>query len=259
MSSTPVRVAVFGAYGRLGRAIVDAIGEAQDLVLVGAITAHPEAHAGEGPVAAAGTLDADAHPDVIVDATAPAACVSVAEQAVKLGSALVVASTALDDADRAALARAAGRVPVVVAPNLSIGVHLLHRLVGIAASALDAHVEIVETHHAGKRDAPSGTALSLVRVVEAARGPATHRHGREGTSAPRSREEIGVHAVRGGDIAGEHQVLFLGEGERLELVHRASGRRAFATGAVRAVRFAAHAAAGHYEMADVLSVRTSNA
>lgn len=259
MTPAPLRVAVFGASGRMGRAVVDAVRETADLVLVAAVTARPDAHEARAGVQLVAELPADARPDVLVDVTAPAATGRICHVAATLGAALVVGATGLSGSDEAALREAAGRVAVLRAPNLSVGVALLYRLVREAARVFAGHVEIVEVHHAAKRDAPSGTALALAGEIERAKGSVRHlEHGREGASL-RSDDEIGIHAVRGGDVAGEHHVLFLGDGERLELVHRASSRRAFALGAVRAIRFAVRSTPGMYGMDDVMDAKAREA
>jgi 4-hydroxy-tetrahydrodipicolinate reductase len=147
---------------------------------------------------------------------------------------------------------------MIVAPNMSLGVNVLFRLVSETARRLgDGYdVEIVETHHRHKNDAPSGTARRLIETLHEVRGSAAddERHGRRGNVGPRSPGEIGVHAVRGGDIVGDHTVVFAGPGERLELTHRATSREAFARGVLRAVRFAVEAKPGWYAMSDVLGL-----
>jgi 4-hydroxy-tetrahydrodipicolinate reductase len=201
-----------------------------------------------------------AQADVLIDFTAPEATRRIAEQAATRGVALVIGTTGLPDAVRAQLAAAAARVPVVASANMSLGVSVLFGLLDRAARALgDAYdVEIVELHHRHKRDAPSGTALAMGEVLAGALHrdlPRDARHGRSGQVGERTREEIGILAVRGGDIVGEHTAYFCGPGERLELTHRAQSREPFARGAVRAALWTRGRAPGLYDMRDVLGLR----
>ncbi len=194
--------------------------------------------------------------DVIVDFSAPHLMTSLAPIAAAAKSALVSGTTGLDDAGRRALALAAERVPVLWEPNMSLGVHVLSQLVAQAVGALgDWDIEIVETHHHSKIDAPSGTALRLAEVAQRARGEGATRlvHGREGKPGARPAEEIGMHALRGGDVIGDHTVHLFGGGERLELTHRATSRDVFAHGALRAARWISGRAAGAYSLSDVLA------
>ena len=166
-------------------------------------------------------------------------------------------TTGLSAADFAVLEEAAARIPLLHAPNMSVGIQLLLRLVEETARALGPgfDVEITEVHHRHKKDAPSGTALRLAETVAGALGrdlAKDGRYGREGQVGARTAEEIGVLALRGGDVVGEHTVHFFGEGERIELTHRASNRGAFATGALRAARWIVGKAPGVYVMQDVL-------
>ena len=174
-----------------------------------------------------------ARAEVVVDFSAPGATLALAPIAAAAGSALVSGTTGLGDDARAALDRAASQVPVLWEPNMSLGVHVLTELVSRAASALaDWDAEIVETHHRAKVDAPSGTALRLAEAL--------------------GRANVGVHALRGGDVVGDHAVHLLGGGERLELVHRATSRDVFAHGALRAAQWIVGRAAGRYSLRDVL-------
>jgi 4-hydroxy-tetrahydrodipicolinate reductase len=195
------------------------------------------------------------HADVVVDFSAPAATLALAPVAATSGIAIVSGTTGLGEDARAALDRAAQRVPVLWEPNMSIGVHVLARLVAEAASALsDWDVEIVETHHRAKVDAPSGTALRLAEAVRAARThPSRLVHGRHGKPGPREADELGMHALRGGDVIGDHVVHLFGGGERIELTHRATSREVFAHGALRAAQWIAGRAPRRYSLGDVLS------
>jgi 4-hydroxy-tetrahydrodipicolinate reductase len=215
--------------------------------------------AGVGPI---GTCVVDglaalehARADVVVDFSAPHATLALADVAAASGMALVSGTTGLGDDARAALDRASARIPLLWEPNMSVGIHVLTRLVARAAASLDGwDIELVETHHRAKVDAPSGTALRLAEAMQAARAGSTRLvHGREGRPGPRGADEIGMHALRGGDVVGDHVVHFLGGGERLELTHRATSRDVFAHGALRAARWIAGRPAGRYTLGDVLA------
>jgi 4-hydroxy-tetrahydrodipicolinate reductase len=257
-----MRVAVVGASGRMGRAVIR-LARAQGIPIVCAIgTTDTGRDAGElagiGPI---GVCVGDAlieieraQADVVIDFSAPQATLALAPFAAAAGSALVSGTTALGDDARAALERAAASVPVLWEPNMSIGIHVLSQLVSRAVSALaEWNVEIVETHHAAKVDAPSGTAVRLAEVVRAARTSATRLvHGRQGQPGARADAEIGMHALRGGDVVGDHVVHLMGPGERLELAHHATSREVFAHGALRAARWIAGKPPGSYGLRDVL-------
>jgi 4-hydroxy-tetrahydrodipicolinate reductase len=191
---------------------------------------------------------------VAIDFSSPGATTELCEVAAKAGVAIVSGTTGLGEEAHTALDRAAQRVPVAWEPNMSVGVHVLAALVERAIAMLgpDFDVEIIEAHHRLKVDAPSGTALRLAEVARAARGGARLVHGREGRPGARAATEIGVHAVRGGDVVGDHSVLLLGAGERIELVHRASSRELFASGALRVARWIVGKRPGRYRMEDVL-------
>lgn len=247
-----IRVAVQGALGRMGSEVARAVQEAPDLELVGAFTRRERPGVRIGNVDVS-TAPRDVRADVLVDFTNPEAALTAARIASEAGIAFVTGTTGFDDPQRDTLRSLAERIAIVAAPNMSVGVNLLYALVATAARELPGYdIEITETHHRGKRDAPSGTARRLVSIIETVRGEVIRRHGREGMGAERSAREIGIHAIRAGDIPGEHVVLFAGDGERIELTHRATNRRAFAAGALHAVRFVAARRGGLYDMGDVL-------
>jgi 4-hydroxy-tetrahydrodipicolinate reductase len=239
----------------MGSEVARAVQETPDLELVGAFTRRERAGARIGNVAVS-TAPAGVRADVLIDFTNPQAALTAARIASESGIAFVTGTTGFDDEQREALRSLAERIAIVAAPNMSVGVNLLYTLVAMAARELPGYdIEITETHHRGKRDAPSGTARHLVSIIETVRGEAIRRYGREGMGPERSAREIGIHAIRAGDIAGEHVVLFAGDGERLELTHRATSRRAFAAGALLAIRFVAARRSGFYDMGDVLQSR----
>lgn len=258
-----------GAAGRMGRAIIRAIAEAPGAVLVGAIDRPGGPAVGQDAGELAGlsplrvavetSLADDLELDVIVDFSSPAATLAIAEVARIRGVALVVGTTGLDAPALASIDLAATQVPVVLAPNTSVGVTVLFHLAEVATKLLGEgfDAEIVEMHHNKKADAPSGTALRLADVVLAAKGldRSALRTGREGKPGPRTRDEVGVLALRGGDVIGDHTLVLAGEGERVELAHKATDRSLFARGAVRAAKWVAGQPPGLYDMRDVLGLR----
>ncbi len=258
-----MRVAIVGASGRMGRAVVR-LAMADGVEVVCAVAASDAGRdvgelAGVGPngVCVVDGLAAIEHAraDVVIDFSTSHATLALAPIAAAAGSAIVSGTTGLQDEARAALHDAAARVPVLWEPNMSVGVHALLQAVGRAVAALpDWDIEIVEVHHRAKIDAPSGTALRLAEVAKSARSGGTRLvHGRHGKPGARGGDEIGMHALRGGDVVGDHVVYLMGGGEQLELVHRATSRDVFAHGAVRAARWIAGRAPGTYALRDVLA------
>jgi 4-hydroxy-tetrahydrodipicolinate reductase len=260
----PLRVAVIGASGRMGRAVVRLAHEAGMHVALAVAASATGRDAGElAGIGALGTAVSDdlgalgtSHIDVAIDFSTPDGLTRTASLCAQHGVALVSGTTGLHAACEEALAQAALRCAVLWEPNMSVGVHVLSALVAKALAALGPSfdVEIVETHHRAKADAPSGTALRLFDVVKAARESAVEVAGRHGRPGARRAEEIGMHAVRGGDVVGDHTVFFLGEGERLELTHRASNRDLFARGAVRAAQWLAGRAPGRYALGEAVGI-----
>ena len=247
LGSTPaqLRLLVHGATGRLGKVILEVAQSEGDLLVKGATRQDP-----------VDKLIGSA--DVVIDVTAPAATIAVARLCSENQTPLVVGTTGHNPAQIEALV--SQKCPVLLAPNFSLGVNLLFWLAETAAAKLgkDFDVEIVELHHRLKKDAPSGTAKRLAELIAVARQlsyETNARHGRKGLVGERPVDEIGVHAVRGGDIIGEHTVLFAGLGERIELTHKASSRETFARGAIKAARWIAGRSPGLYEMRDVLGLR----
>jgi 4-hydroxy-tetrahydrodipicolinate reductase len=196
---------------------------------------------------------------VVIDFTHADAVPHNLSVALKAKRAMVIGTTGLPATFIEKLRLAAKTIPIVQAPNMSVGVNLLFRLVSLAGGKLDEHydVEIVEEHHRHKKDAPSGTALELARQIAQARKIGLDQnaiYGRKGMTGERKRGTIGIHAVRGGDTVGDHRVCFIADGERIELVHRASSREAFARGALLAAKFVANQKPGLYNMQDVLGL-----
>ncbi len=260
-------IAVNGAGGAMGRRIICLAAENEGCQVVAALERpdHPDlgkdagALAGVGPLGVALSAELTAEADVLVDFSAPEAAVARAKECAGRGIAVLIGTTGLSAEQRAQVeGDAATKVPVLIAPNMSLGVNLLFRLAEDAARALPVgyYVDIIEVHHRRKKDAPRGTAMELARRTCRALGrdPADVLcYGRRGLAGPRRREEIAIHAVRGGDIVGDHTVVFAGEGERIELTHRAGSRDIFARGAIRAALFLAGKGPGVYSMEDVLS------
>src|SRR5438067_6092177 len=181
---------------------------------------------------------------------------AICDAAMKSSIALVIGTTGHSAKEKQAIETAARKIPVVFASKFSVGVNALFAMTERAAKVLgdDFDLEIVETHHRMKKDAPSGTAKTLAEILQRARNAKKLRHGREGMIGERERSEIGIHSVRGGDVVGDHTVIFAGQGERVELTHRASSRETFARGALRAARWVIGKPAGLYDMRDVLGM-----
>lgn len=241
----PLKILLNGAKGRMGAAVAAAAPE-MDIVVVAALDQ------GDDPRASAGSAD------VIVDFSSHLATRGLLEAAVAAGKPVVLGTTGHPASDKAALLALAARVPCVWAGNFSIGVNLLFALTRRAARTLDDayDAEVIEMHHRMKKDAPSGTAARLLEIIleERKLGASALRHGREGITGERSHSEVGVHSLRGGDVIGDHTVIFAGPGERIELTHRASDRAVFATGALRAAQWIVGRKPGVYDMQDVLGL-----
>jgi len=259
-----VKVALFGATGRMGLTVARLAHAAGDAI-VGAVAAADDPHMGRdlGELAGLGTLGVAVGADpasgllgaeVVIDFSTARAVAGLPALCARQKVALVSGTTNLDERTQAQLERAAESVPVLWAPNMSLGVQVLAELVTRAVQQLgaDYDVEIVELHHRKKADSPSGTAKRLSQAAQAGRGPMNELHGRDGDVGARTHDEIGVFGVRGGDVVGEHTVYLLGPAERIELTHRASSRELFAHGALRAARFLVGKPPRLYTIADVL-------
>ena len=266
-----MRIGVVGCAGRMGRMLLRAIQAREGASIAGGTERPGSAALGADLGLLAGgdplglTVGDDpaalfAAADAVIDFTVPAAAPLHADLAVAHGTALIVGTTGLDDGQMAALRRAGDSVPVVWSANYSPGVTLLLGLVRQVAERLDAadwDIDIVEMHHRHKVDSPSGTALALGRAAAAGRGvdlAAVKQAVRDGHTGPRPAGEIGFATLRGGDVVGDHTVIFATPGERLELTHKAADRSIFATGAVRAALWTAGRAPGFYGMADVVGL-----
>jgi 4-hydroxy-tetrahydrodipicolinate reductase len=252
-----VRLAVTGATGRMGREVLAAAADRQHCEVVVAVNRSPVAEPLSGvDIESAdefGALLADRKPDVVVDFTGPESAVDYATVCGQYGIGFVTGTTGFDEIEQAELETASESTAVLKASNFSRGVAALRLAVQEATAALPAaDIELTETHHNAKRDAPSGTAKTLLDDIEEVREDITERvHGREG-EAPRSTDEIGVHARRAGDVAGEHEVLLGGNNETLSLTHRAGDRSIFADGALDAAVWLAGREAGWYDFFEVI-------
>jgi len=254
----------------MGRTLIEATLNAQDLQLAAALEIPGAAALGSDPgeplgqatgISVSADIDAAvAASDCLIDFTRPDGSMVHAEACAKHGKAAVIGTTGFSARQRDRIGELSRRIPIAMAPNFAVGVNVLFKLVDVAARALgdEFDIEIIEAHHRHKVDAPSGTALRIGEIAANALGrdPAKSAvHGRHGDTGERPRAAIGFHAVRGGDIVGEHTVMFAGSGERIELVVRSASRMTYALGALRAARFLQGRPPGLYDMQDVLGLR----
>ncbi|WP_313315684.1 4-hydroxy-tetrahydrodipicolinate reductase [Pulveribacter sp.] len=269
-SSAPRRVAVAGASGRMGRMLIEAIAASGDLVLAGALDQPGSPGIGQDAMAFLGrasgvAITSDlrtglAGADVLIDFTRPEGTLAHAAACAEAGVQLVIGTTGFSDAQKQQLQAQAQRVAMVLAPNMSVGVNVTLKLLQLAARSLDDSydIEIIEAHHRHKVDAPSGTALKMGEVIAQAQGTQLADRAvyeRYGHTGERKAGSIGFATVRGGDIVGDHTVLFAGTGERVEITHKSSSRAGYAQGSLRAVRFLAGQRTGMFDMFDVLNLR----
>ncbi|MCL4459360.1 MAG: 4-hydroxy-tetrahydrodipicolinate reductase [Chloroflexi bacterium] len=268
------RIVIVGVAGRMGHQVATAALQDKDIEVVGGIesSAHPDLGkdmgllCGQAPI---GVLVSDnlaealRQADTIVEFTNPAASIEHLQIVTQYGKAAVIGTTGFDTAQLEAIRQMSTHVPILLSPNMSIGVNVLLRMVPLIAQALgkDYDIEIIEAHHRHKKDAPSGTALKLGEAIAAALGAEMDKigvYGRKGI-APRASGEIGIHAVRAGGIVGEHTILFANEGEQIELLHRCYSRQTFALGAIRAAKYIVQQQPGLYSMQDILAAAVAEA
>ena len=269
-SVTPLRIAVAGASGRMGHMLVEAVLEGPDTQLVGALdlASSPAIgrDAGEflgrttGVAVTSDATRALERAQVIIDFTRPEGTMAHLAVCRRLGVAMVIGTTGFSEAQKAQIAEAAKDIPIMLAPNMSVGVNVTLKLLELAAKAMDTgyDIEIIEAHHRHKVDAPSGTALKMGEVIAQAQGRKLADcavYTREGITGERDPSSIGFATIRGGDIVGDHTVLFAGTGERIEISHKSSSRATYAQGSLRAVRFLAGKQNGMFDMFDVLGLR----
>jgi len=265
-----VKIAVAGSAGRMGRMLIEAIVQAPDCQLSGALDVPGSVAIGVDASAFLGTasgvaITADlrtglAGADVLIDFTRPEGTLAHLAVCRELGVKVVIGTTGFDAAQKALIGEHARHIGIMMAPNMSVGVNVVLRLLDMAARALNEgyDIEIIEAHHRHKVDAPSGTALAMGEVVASALGRDLKDcavYGREGVTGERDPSTIGFATIRGGDIVGDHTVLFAGTGERIEITHKSSSRVTYAQGSLRAARFLATHGAGLYDMGDVLGLQ----
>ena len=266
----PFKIAIAGASGRMGQMLVEAVRVADDCVLTGALDIAASPSIGRDAGAATGVatgvvITADVRQglqgcDALIDFTRPEGTLQHLRVCRDLGLAAVVGTTGFSEAEKAEITEIAKRIPIMLAPNMSVGVNVTLKLLELAAKALSTgyDIEIVEAHHRHKVDAPSGTALKMGEVIADALGRDLKDcavYAREGVTGERDPSSIGFATIRGGDIVGDHTVLFAGIGERIEISHKSSSRATYAQGSLRAVRFLAGKPAGLYDMFDVLNLK----
>ena len=265
-----LRVAVAGASGRMGRMLIEAVSAAPDLTLSGALDIAASSAIGTDPVAFLGkssqlkvTSDLQRglqQADVLIDFTRPAGTLANVAICRGMGIRMVIGTTGLGESDRGVIQEAAAEIAIMLSPNMSVGVNVAMKLIAMAARALatECDIEVIESHHRDKVDAPSGTALKMGEVIAGAQGKRLADlavHARHGHTGPRQPGSIGFAAIRGGDIVGEHTVLFAGIGERIEITHRSTSRTNYAQGSLRAARYVAGQDHGLFDMDDVLGLR----
>lgn len=264
-----LKIAIAGSSGRMGRALLQSVLAANDLELGAALEIAGSPHVGKTAGELAGTpsgvlVSADFEKsltgcDVLIDFTRPEGTLAHLNACVKLGVKFVIGTTGFDDAQKKSIAAAAEKIGIVLAPNMSVGTNLIFKLADTAARVLNGYdVEIIEAHHRHKVDAPSGTALHIGGIIANAldrRLDECAVYGREGVTGERKAETIGFATVRGGDIVGEHTVMFAGPGERVEIIVRSASRTTYAEGALRAARFLGSRKTGMFDMQDVLGLR----
>jgi 4-hydroxy-tetrahydrodipicolinate reductase len=268
-AEAPLRIAVAGATGRMGRMLIEAVLGATDCELAGALEVPGSPSIGQDAAAFLGRTsgvaitselrDGLAGTQVLIDFTRPEGTLAHLAVCRELGIKMVIGTTGFEDAQKARIAEAAQQIAIVHAPNMSVGVNVVLRLLDVAARALRQgyDIEIIEAHHRHKVDAPSGTALAMGEVVARALGRDLRQcavYGREGVTGERDPSTIGFACVRGGDIVGDHTVLFAGTGERIEITHRSASRATYAQGSLQAARFLASKASGLYGMDQVLGL-----
>jgi 4-hydroxy-tetrahydrodipicolinate reductase len=269
MSKQPVRIAIAGASGRMGRMLIEAVVAADDCVLAGALDVPGSPALGQDATAWLGqasgvTIVSDiaqglANAEVLIDFTRPEGTLAHLAVCRARGVKLVIGTTGFTEAQKAEITAGSSDTAVFMAPNMSVGVTVVMKLLDMAARALNEgyDIEIIEAHHRHKVDAPSGTALAMGETVATALGRNLKEcavYGREGVTGERDPSTIGFATVRGGDVVGDHTVLFAGAGERIEVTHKASSRVVFAQGSLRAARFLRSQASGLYNMNDVLGL-----
>ncbi|MCK4538665.1 MAG: 4-hydroxy-tetrahydrodipicolinate reductase [Candidatus Krumholzibacteria bacterium] len=252
------RVILTGALGRMGRMIAGEIASDESLSVTGCVEApgHPGVGTEVDGIRVVSSLEEIIEDgDLVVDFTCPEAAMAHVAVCAAAGRPFVSGTTGLTEEQLETAMDLSAKIPIMISPNMSAGVNLLFKIVQEVAAALpDFDAEIVEIHHNRKKDSPSGTATKLAANIASVHDSYNTVYGRKGFVGERPKNEIGMHSLRGGDVIGEHQVIFVGEGERFELTHRAHSRRTFARGTLRAIKFMAGQKPGFYSMKDVLGL-----
>ncbi|MBN2185633.1 MAG: 4-hydroxy-tetrahydrodipicolinate reductase [Candidatus Krumholzibacteriota bacterium] len=251
-----IKVILTGALGRMCRAVADEIEKDGGLRLAGAVEAPGHKNLGNllhGVKVGSNLQDIIDKGDIVVDFSCPEASLSHMAEASAAGKPFITGTTGFSDGQLAEAEEVANNIPVLISPNMSAGVNLLFKITEDVTRALpDFDVEIVEIHHNRKKDSPSGTAAKIAEIVRSVRKDSAIVYGREGFVGERPKKEIGMHSLRGGDVAGEHRIIFAGEGERFELVHKAHSRKPLARGTIKAIHFIHRLGPGLYTMDDML-------
>jgi 4-hydroxy-tetrahydrodipicolinate reductase len=268
-----IRIAIAGACGRMGQMLIEEVLKASDATLAAAFDMPDHPRLGEdagallgkttGVAISSDAAQALALADMVIDFTRPQATLELLDQAAQRGVKMVIGTTGFDVAEREQIARAAEKTAVVFAPNMGVGVNATLKLLEVAAGILNQgyDIEVIEAHHRHKVDAPSGTALEMGRTIAKVLGVSIEGENhvgvfeRHGVTGERETGSIGFSTIRGGDVVGDHTVMFLGTGERIEITHRSNSRATYAVGAVRACRFLAGHRTGLFDMQDVLGLR----
>ena len=265
-----MKIAIAGATGRMGKMLIEAVLNNADTQLVGALEHSSCPQLGEdagaflgkktGVAITADVAQALSGTEFLIDFTRPEGTMAHLAVAEKTGTKMIIGTTGLNSEQFASLKKASGKLAIVFAPNMSVGVNATFKLLEIAAKMLNQgyDIEIIEAHHRHKVDAPSGTALKMGEVIADALGEKLADvavYAREGHTGERKEGSIGFATIRGGDIVGDHTVLFAGDGERIEISHKSSSRQSYAQGSLRAVRFLQSQTSGLYDMQDVLGLR----
>jgi 4-hydroxy-tetrahydrodipicolinate reductase len=268
-ASSPLRIAIAGASGRMGRMLVEAVQASPDAVLAGALDVPSSPAVGSDATAFLGVssgvhITADLHEGLknaqyLIDFTRPEGTIAHLRACRELGVKLIIGTTGFSDEQKAEINEAARDIAIVMSPNMAVGVNVVFKLLAQAAKALKEgyDIEIIEAHHRHKVDAPSGTALKMGEVVAEAVGRDLKEcavYGREGVTGERDPSTIGFATIRGGDVVGDHTVLFAGIGERIEITHKSSSRSTYAQGSLRAARYLATQPHGLFSMDDVLGL-----
>ena len=263
MKRVAIKVVVAGAGGKMGQTLIEGVRADKSLVLAAALDVRGSPAVGTnigGVKVGSDAGKAIAAGDVLIDFTRPEGTIEHLDICARLGKSIVIGTTGFSDPLKKAILQAGRKIPIAMSPNFAVGVNAVFKLAEVAAGILgdDFDVEIVEAHHRNKVDAPSGTALKLGEIIASSLKrdlKKEAKHGREGDTGVRPARQIAFHAIRGGDIVGEHTVIFAGAGERVEITIRSQSRMTYALGALRAARFLRGKPAGLYDMNDVLGLK----